>query len=110
MLLSECEDSDSHYFLVQELKRSGSDCSSCLGALGSTNGFIKAASMNKPSFILRIASKRTTVGLIIAVSCGQDFFLYFNHKQQKYQPVREIKLWLLKRKMEGGGAEKWERT
>lgn len=103
MLVSGCEDSNAHYFIVQELKSSGNNCSGSLGALGSTNGFIKAASMNKPSFILRIASERTTVRLIIAVSCGQDFFLYFNHKQQKYQPVWEIKLWLLKRKMEGGG-------
>lgn len=106
MLVSECEDYSSHYFIVQGLKRSGSDGSGALGALGSTNSFIKAASMNKPSFILRIASKRATVGLIIAVSCGQDFFLYFNHKQQKYQPVREIKRWLLKRKRGGGGQKR----
>lgn len=70
-----------HYFIVLELKRSGNDCRGSLGTLVSTNASIKAASMNKPSFILRIASKRTTVGLIIAVSCGPDFILYFNHKQ-----------------------------
>lgn len=103
-MVSECEDYNSHYLKVQELKRSGSGCSGSLGALGCTNSFIKAASMNKPSFILRIAPERTTVRLIIAVSCSQDFFLYFNHKQQKYQPGREIKLWLLKRKMGGGAA------
>lgn len=77
-------------FIFQELKRSGSDCRGSLGALVATDGCIKAASMNKPSFRLRIASECAAAALIIAVSHAKDFILCFNRKRQKYRRVREM--------------------
>lgn len=76
-------------FIFQELKRSGSDCRGSLGALVATDGCIKAASMNKPSFRLRIASQCAAATLIIAVSHTQCFILCFDRKRQKYRHVRE---------------------